>query len=257
MLRLTRRRLNLFEIPKLSRSRHTDANAAATSGDPLKTVLVIGTTRTKNIGDRVACFVRRELEDRGHDVSVLDPKTAHDGFFMNLATKHHFHYKDNEIVPLPLTQTHALLEAADAYVVVSPEMNHTISPAVTNTLNYFATSTYKNKVSGIATYSAGMWGGARSGVALRAYLSELGCLPVSATSQMRSAWMGKSWREGASVEDQVVPKIAEGTMGQLDAQNAANSFLEPAEAFVHSTTKNMLDQLEFYALALREQRRLL
>ena len=30
------------------------------------------------------------------------------------------------------------------------------------------------------TYSAGQWGGARAGVALRTTLSELGCLPVSA-----------------------------------------------------------------------------
>jgi|EP01047_Picozoa_sp_COSAG01_P056366 hypothetical protein len=29
------------------------------------------------------------------------------------------------------------------------------------------------------------WGGARCGVALRAYLSELGCLPVSATFQVQ------------------------------------------------------------------------
>ena len=50
-------------------------------------------------------------------------------------------------------------------------------------MNYFGGSMYANKTAGIVTYSAGMWGGARCGVALRAYLSELGCFVVS--SRMR------------------------------------------------------------------------
>ena len=48
--------------------------------------------------------------------------------------------------------------------------------------------TYSFKPTGICTYSAGKWGGARAGVALRAYLGELGCLGVSATMQIPTAW---------------------------------------------------------------------
>ena len=228
------------------------AAAASAAGDPLKTVLIIGTTRTKNIGNRVASFLERQLVLRGHAVTVLDPKK--EPFFMQLAQKHHFHYKPDEEIPAVLDATARVIEEADAYVICSPEMNHTISPAVTNTMNYFSTNMYKHKVSGIATYSAGMWGGARCGVALRAYLSELGCLPVSATMQMRSAWMGKSWQpEDGGTKNALA--VASGTTGQLDDGEVEETVLAPAEQVVHKSTNNMLGQLEFYALATRRQRR--
>ena len=90
-------------------------------------------------------------------------------------------------MPPELDSAAALLKEADAYVISTPEMNHTISPALTNMMNYFGSSTYSYRPSGIATYSAGNWGGARCGVALRAFLGELGCLPVSATAQVSDA----------------------------------------------------------------------
>ena len=77
-----------------------------------------------------------------------------------------------------------MLRKADAYVIVTPEYNHTIPPAITNTMNYFGSSIYSFNPSGICTYSAGMWGGARCAVALRSFTSELGCLSVSATAQV-------------------------------------------------------------------------
>jgi len=41
-------------------------------------------------------------------------------------------------------------------------------------MSYFGSSFYGFKPSGVATYSAGNWGGTRAGVALRPFLSELG-----------------------------------------------------------------------------------
>ena len=64
--------------------------------------------------------------------------------------------------------------------MVSPEYNHSMSPALAHLLNHFGSSLYAYKPSAIATYSAGQWGGARAAVNMRTFLSELGCLPVSA-----------------------------------------------------------------------------
>lgn len=55
-----------------------------------------------------------------------------------------------------------------------------MSPALSHLLNHFGSSFYAFKPSAIVTYSAGQWGGARAAVALRTFLAELGCLPVSA-----------------------------------------------------------------------------
>ena len=72
------------------------------------------------------------------------------------------------------------IAAADGYVMVSPEYNHSMSPALAHLLNHFGSSLFAFKPSAIVTYSAGQWGGARAAVGMRTFLAELGCLPVSA-----------------------------------------------------------------------------
>mgnify|MGYP003312984667 FL=1 len=147
---------------------------------------------------------------------------------MRLMEKAYFHYREDEVAPPALEATAALLRSADAIVVASPEMNHTISPGLVNLMNYFGSSVYARKPSGIATYSAGMWGGARCGVALRAYLSELGCLPVSATFQLPGAFRPGTFDE---------------TTGMLAADTAAAK-----------SADRMLEQLEWHARAMRAAR---
>ena len=65
-------------------------------------------------------------------------------------------------------------------MLVPQEYNHAPAPALLETLNHFGSSNFAFKPSCIVTYSAGQWGGTRAAVGLRAVLSELGCLPVSA-----------------------------------------------------------------------------
>jgi NAD(P)H-dependent FMN reductase len=77
--------------------------------------------------------------------------------------------------------------AADAYVMINPEYNHSMSPALAHLLNHFGSSLFSFKPSAIVTYSAGQWGGARAAVVMRTFLSELGCLPVSAMIQVPRA----------------------------------------------------------------------
>ena len=64
------------------------------------------------------------------------------------------------------------------------------------------------------TYSAGHWGGARAGVALRPFLSELGCLPVSAMLQLRGAW--KAFDEDGRLLDPFLEKQADRMLDQLE-----------------------------------------
>jgi chromate reductase, NAD(P)H dehydrogenase (quinone) len=71
------------------------------------------------------------------------------------------------------------IAAADCFLVVTPEYNHSVPPALSSMMGHFGGSLYANKPSGIITYSAGPFGGTRAAMALRPLLSELGCLPVS------------------------------------------------------------------------------
>ena len=93
--------------------------------------------------------------------------------------KPHFSY-DKDKAPSDIESLSRKIKEADAYVMVSPEYNHSMSPALAHLLNHFGSSLFAFKPSAIVTYSAGQCGGVGASVGMRAYLSELGCLPVSA-----------------------------------------------------------------------------
>ena len=95
------------------------------------------------------------------------------------AFKPHFAYAPSK-APADLADLAGRIEAAEGYVMVSPEDNHAMSPALADLLNHFGSSLFSFKPSAIVTYSAGQWGGTRAAVNMRTFLSELGCLPVSA-----------------------------------------------------------------------------
>merc|ERR1712226_389043 len=82
-------------------------------------------------------------------------------------------------------------------------------------MSHFGASNYGFKPAAICTYSAGMWGGARAGVALRPFLSELGCLPVSATFQLAGAW--KAFDESGELpEGSIARKLCHRALGQYE-----------------------------------------
>lgn len=129
------------------------------------------------LGERVALSCKQHIERQfsALQVEVIDPLD----FELGPIFKPHFSYTNTD-VPLSLQTLAEKIEKADGYVMVSPEYNHSMSPALANLLNHFGSSLFSYKPSMIVTYSAGQWGGARAAVNMRTFLSELGCLPVSA-----------------------------------------------------------------------------
>ncbi|MBD3895897.1 NAD(P)H-dependent oxidoreductase [Halomonas sp. ML-15] len=127
------------------------------------------------LGLRVARACVGLLEANGASVELIDPLDIDLGCIF----KPHFSYSKSQ-VPEPLDALATKIAAADGYVMVSPEYNHAMSPALAHLLNHFGSSNFAFKPSAIVTYSAGQWGGARAAVGMRTFLSELGCLPVSA-----------------------------------------------------------------------------
>jgi len=188
----------------------TELGASAMS---LRVALFLGSTRGVRMGPRVGAFIAERMEERGIAVDTLDPVTTEDGFFMRLLEKPHFHYKDGEEIPEPLVRTAARIRQAEAFVVVSPEMNHGLPPGLTNLMSHFGSSLYSFKPSGICVYSAGLWGGSRAGVALRPFLAELGCSSVSATVQI--AKVQSQFKDGGTREP-VIDKMCERMLDQLE-----------------------------------------
>jgi NAD(P)H-dependent FMN reductase len=75
--------------------------------------------------------------------------------------------------PEVLERLATIIKAADAYVIVSGEYNHSIPPALSNLLDHFLEE-YFFRPSAIICYSAGGFGGVRAAMQLRAMLAEMG-----------------------------------------------------------------------------------
>lgn len=131
--------------------------------------------RPVRLGLRVARQFAARLDQSGHSAELIDPLSLD----LPALFKPHFAYAKGT-APAGLALLAEKIEAADGYVMISPEYNHSMSPALAHLLNHFGSSLFSYKPSAIVTYSAGQWGGARAAVGMRTFLSELGCLPVSA-----------------------------------------------------------------------------
>ncbi|GAA0818738.1 NAD(P)H-dependent oxidoreductase [Colwellia sp. D2M02] len=149
----------------------------------MKILVFLGTVRESTppkparLGVRVAkaslnCLHARFAE---HEIELIDALD----YPLEAIFKPHFAYGSNQ-APAALSRLAEKIAAADAFIMISPEYNHSMSPALANLLNHFGSSLFAYKPSAIVTYSAGQWGGMRAAVGMRTFLGELGCLPVSA-----------------------------------------------------------------------------
>lgn len=166
----------------------------------LKTVIFMGSAKdisapwggNKRLGDGILNWVKNELSKRSqlygnelvtHEFIVFDPLEvfSENGPLVTSGAEMrtpHFYFKPGT-APQKMDQMRDIIKNADCYLIISCEYNHTIPPALSSMMGHFGSSNYAYKPSGIITYSPGFCGGARVAMALRPFLSELGCLPVS------------------------------------------------------------------------------
>ena len=140
----------------------------------LNTAVIYGSVRRERQGIKAAKFVVNKLEERGHDVTLVDPLE----YPHPLLDLRYREYDEGE-APEALQRVAAILSAADGFVVVSGEYNHGIPPALKNLLDHYG-GYYERKPGGIVTYSAGPFAGAHVRGPLRQTLSALGMATVPA-----------------------------------------------------------------------------
>jgi NAD(P)H-dependent FMN reductase len=83
-------------------------------------------------GIKAARFVANACRERGHDVFLVDPAD----FPLPLLDKMYKEYSPGD-APTLLERLAERVKAADAYVIVSGEYNHTVPPALANLLDHF------------------------------------------------------------------------------------------------------------------------
>jgi NAD(P)H-dependent FMN reductase len=188
------------------------------SAGQLQCVVMLGSVRTERQGIRAARFVERELTARGHVVTMVDPIELR----LPLLDRMYKEYSKGQ-APEGLERLATLYRAADAFVVVSAEYNHSVPPALSNLLDHFLEE-YFFRPSAIVCYSNGNYGGVRAAMQLRAMLCELGMPSISSLFP--------------------IPRIQD----TLDAEGGAR------DAGVLGRFARFASELEWYAHALREAR---
>ncbi len=184
----------------------------------LKIVVFYGSVRSARQGIKAARFIVKKCQERGHEVALIDPIE----YRLPLLDKMYKEYEPDK-APEVLQRMAKLIIPADAYIVVSGEYNHTIPPALANLMDYFLDEYYW-KPSGIVCYSAGSFGGVRASIALRPMLAEMGMSSIPS----------------------VLPIPA--------VQNAFSDDGTPKDEFYHKNAQNFLEELDWYAYALRNAR---
>ena len=185
---------------------------------PLHLVVVYGSVRSERRGIRAARFIVNECRMRGHEVTLIDPLE----YPLPLLDKMYKEYPKGQ-APEMLERLASLIVPAEGVVVVSGEYNHSIPPALSNLLDHFLEEWFW-KPSAIVCYSAGPFGGVRAAMQLRMMLGELGTVSIPSLFP--------------------VPMVQE-------------AFAEdgtPTDPNIRPRVKKFLDELEWYAEALRTHR---
>lgn len=142
-----------------------------------KIVVIVGSVRSERQGIKVAKWIVEKLQNRGHQVSMVDPMELKLPILDKM-------YKEMKSPPVKLQELQKIIQDADGYVPVTPEYNHSVSSSLKNTLDYFLEE-YFFKPSAIVSYSVGPFGGILAGNHLRQILAEMGMpaipsqLPIS------------------------------------------------------------------------------
>jgi len=180
--------------------------------------VLLGSVRRDRMGMRAAQLVVRELEERGHEVHLVDPLELQLPLLDRMYKEHPAGKAPNKLERLA-----QLYRSVDGFLVVSAEYNHGIPPALKNLLDHFLEE-YFWRPSGIVCYSAGGFGGVRAAMQLRAMLCELGMPSIPSVFP--------------------ISRIA----AAFDADG------EPADAVLDKRFQKFASELEWYAEALRARR---
>jgi NAD(P)H-dependent FMN reductase len=186
--------------------------------ESLDLLVIYGSVRSQRQGIKAARFIVGECTARGHRATLVDPAEA------RLPLLDHM-YKEYEPghAPKVLSDLAEQLKRADAFIIVSGEYNHSIPPALSNLLDHFLEE-YFWRPSAIVCYSGGALGGVRAAMQLRAMLCELGMPSIPSLLP--------------------VPSV----------QDAFDDEGRPKDEALHRRAGRFLDELEWYAKALKAAR---
>ncbi|MFE2554689.1 NADPH-dependent FMN reductase [Streptomyces sp. NPDC059352] len=190
------------------------AAQAADSAAPLNLALIVASDREGRFAPVIADWFRSRLAER-EDFAV----TVVDLAEVDLPTS--LSHDPSPAVRAELAKVTPALAAADAFVVLTPEYNHSFPASLKNLIDRHSTE-WQAKPVGFVSYG-GISGGLRAVEQLRQVFAEMHAVTVRDTVSFHSAW------------------------GHFDEEGRHK---DPAGA--EGAAKVLLDQLAWWSLALKE-----
>src|SRR6476661_765309 len=95
--------------------------------------LILGSVRPNRNGERLYKFMEKAIKDKGWKVHKIDPLELDLPVMMN---KYDW-IKGKPDCPPQLHTVAQKLNESHCFLVISPEYNHSIPPAISNTMDYF------------------------------------------------------------------------------------------------------------------------
>ncbi|MEU2558492.1 NAD(P)H-dependent oxidoreductase [Streptomyces longispororuber] len=189
----------------------------ASAATPVKVAVVVGSNREGRFGPVVAEWLLRHVRDHaGFEVDVVDLADV------DLPTS--LSYRPSGSTRAELAKVTPKLAAADAFIVLTPEYNHSYPASLKNVIDWHGPEWHAKPVAFVSY--GGLSGGLRAVEHLRPVLAELHAVTIRETVSFHNA--------GALFGD-------DGTHKDPAAADAA--------------AKTMLDQLAWWAWALRAAKR--
>jgi len=191
----------------------TSTAATAAPATPLRVAVIVGSNREGRFGPKVADWLLSRIREHADfEVDVVDLAESH------LPTS--LSFNPSPEVVAELGKVTPKLAAADAFVVLTPEYNHSY-PASLKALIDWHNAEWQAKPLGFVSYG-GLSGGLRAVEQLRPVFAELHTMTIRDTVSFHNA-------------------------GALFADDGTHK--DPASA--NAAAKSMLDQLHWWAWALR------
>ena len=175
---------------------------------PLTVLVVFGSVRRDRAGIGLARALARIATERGHQAHLADPAEI----ALPMLDRMYKEFAPGS-APEPMERLAGLIREADAVIVVSAEYNHAVPPALVNLLDHYLEE-WAGKPCGIATYSAGRFGGVRALSTLRMMLGELG-MPTMPTI-LPVPTIGKAVTSQGDLTDARLEQSAGRFLGELE-----------------------------------------
>jgi NAD(P)H-dependent FMN reductase len=166
-------------------------------------VVFMGSVRPNRMVERVAKFVKTQIEATGMKAIMFDPQEM---MFEVLQLPLHFMPNPSE-APGWLKDANDKIKGADGFVIITGEYNCSFPPALTNMMDHFPPTSYRHRPCGVISYSVSTFGGIRALTQTHHYANELGMFTLP--TKVPIPTVQDAFKEdGTCMEDRVAKNIS-------------------------------------------------